>query len=258
MTQETKDATSQTDDVFGSTSPKKDTQDTGTKDTSANDIFSSLVGEDKKFKTPEDLAKGKLESDQFIEQLQRETKELREELGRRPTKEELLDTIRASQKDDQGNQTGLDEEAVRTLINKQVTEYDSQKAAAKNIETAANKMIELYGQKAGEITYNKAQELGVSVDYLKDLSARSPQAFYNVMGINASSQKDTSNKNLESNTNTETFKPGGGGHNPPSSPKTWSEFETLRKENPKLYFSPKVQNEIFKMRKEKGEEFLKS
>lgn len=256
MTDDTKDTTSTTDDVFGK--GPKDNNNTGTNDTSKDDLFTSLVGEDKKFKTPEDLAKGKMESDQFIEQLKTEAKQLREELERRPTKEELLDTIRASQKDGTDNQDGLDAEAVRKLINEQVTAYDSEKLATKNIETAAQRMVDLYGAKAGEETVKRARELGMSVEELKQLSARSPQAFYNVMGLDSNASRDTTNKDIDSNIDTEKFKPPGGDNSNMDNPKTWADFEALRKSNPKKYFSPKVQNEIFKLRKEKGEGFYNS
>src|SRR6266700_391496 len=41
------------------------------------DYFKELVGEGKKFKSPEDLARGKFESDQFIEILKKRQDEMR-------------------------------------------------------------------------------------------------------------------------------------------------------------------------------------
>ena len=39
------------------------------------DYFEELVGDDKPFKSPKDLARAKLESDKFIEQLKQENRE---------------------------------------------------------------------------------------------------------------------------------------------------------------------------------------
>jgi hypothetical protein len=74
---------------------------------------SDLVGEDKKFKTVEDLAKGKLEADSYIEQLKEENRIAREKLGelegsksKDETVSELLRAVREHQKEQQGDVKG--------------------------------------------------------------------------------------------------------------------------------------------------------
>src|SRR5690242_15072647 len=57
------------------------------------DPLELLVGEGKKFKTPQDLAKGKMESDKFIVQLQKEQAALREELNKRLSVEEFVEKM---------------------------------------------------------------------------------------------------------------------------------------------------------------------
>src|SRR5688500_13285080 len=52
-----------------------------------------LVGEGKKFKDHKSLAKGKAESDAFISHLQKELAEMREELNKRITFEDLMTKI---------------------------------------------------------------------------------------------------------------------------------------------------------------------
>ena len=67
---------------------------TGTpKEETQTSELADLVGEGKKFATVEDLAKGKQESDRFIEQLQGELSGLREDLGKRMTSEQVLEEI---------------------------------------------------------------------------------------------------------------------------------------------------------------------
>jgi hypothetical protein len=53
----------------------------------------ALVGEGKKFKTAEDLARGKLEADNFVKQLQTELATLREDLNGRIKLEEFMDRL---------------------------------------------------------------------------------------------------------------------------------------------------------------------
>lgn len=58
--------------------------------TNTASALETLVGEGKKFKTIEDLAKGKLEADRFIEKLSSEQEQLRKELEARMALEEQL------------------------------------------------------------------------------------------------------------------------------------------------------------------------
>lgn len=219
-----------------------------------NDPFNQLVGEGKKFSTPQDLAKGKLEADNYIEQLKREAAELRDELGKRPSKEEMLDIVKAAQNESGNTKPGLDEEAVKSMINSQVQELSEAEKRKANSTKAISTMVEKFGDKAAEVTAAKARELNVSVDYLKNMAETSPALFLQTMGVTASQQgRDTSNQRIEGSHNTEQLQQG-------SAPKvdSWSHYETMRKENPSEYFSPRVQNEIFEKRKRLGEAFMNS
>lgn len=219
-----------------------------------NDPFKQLVGEGKKFSTPEALAKGKLEADAYIEQLKSEQAQLRAELEKRPSKEELLDIVKAAQNESGNTKPGLDEEAVKSMINAQVQEMTAAEKREANSQKVISTMVEKFGDKAAEVTAAKARELNVSVDYLKNMAETSPALFLQTMGVTASQQgRDTSNQNLGGSVNTEQLQQG-------SAPKadSWSYYENMRKENPSEYFSPKVQNEIFEKRKRLGEAFMHS
>jgi len=219
-----------------------------------HDPYLGLVGEGKKYKTPEDLAKSRLEADQFIDQLKNETAGLREELEKRPSKDEILDIVRSTRNDTTENQgSGLDEETVLNLVDTQVTAIEQRRIAQSNAEKAANKVLELYGDKASEFTQGKANELGVSVDYLLDMASRSPDAFFATVGISGAAPKtNSSNQAPQSTVNTEAFDQRQNESAPVGS---WDHFEKLRVENPSEYWSPKVQNAIFKARKESGGDF---
>src|SRR5688500_15910791 len=76
-------------------------QDFGSQFDQDKDYFSELVGEDKKFKTPADLARAKAESDAFIERLKQENSGLRNELKTRTTMEDFMKTIKESRPTEQ-------------------------------------------------------------------------------------------------------------------------------------------------------------
>lgn len=235
--------------IFGESPNTNDTTQN-----SGNDPFNQLVGEGKKFSDATALAEGKLESDRYIEQLKREQQELRDELAKRPSKEEMLDIVKAAQNESGNTKPGLDEEAVKTLVNTQVKEMGEADRRKANSDKAISTMVEKFGDKAAEITAAKARELNVNVEYLKNMAETSPSLFLQTMGVTAEPQgRDTSNQHMEGSVNTENLQQGSA-----PSADSWSHYEKMRKENPSEYFSPRIQNEIFEKRKRLGEAFMNS
>lgn len=231
--------------------------DTSTTTPNTDQVFQAKVGEGKQYATVEDLAKGKLEADAFIEQLKEENRLMREDLSKRPTLDDIQDIMKLQNDTQSTPSPELNEEALSTIVQSQLQEMKTKDLEAGNVAQASNKMVELYGEKASEQVAIKANELGVTVQYLEGIAAKSPKMFFSTMGIetntnNASSQSVASNQTAQGN-NTEQFS------NMSSTPKdgTWNYYEQLRKEDPVKYFSPKVQNELFQARKSKEADFYK-
>ena len=205
-------------------------------------ILDTLVGEGKKFKTVEDLAIGKVQSDEFIEQLQTETAGLREDLGKRVSVEEAISNLKKSGvNNDNGGDTSpaqLSPDDIQSIVTKTLTETQTAQTYNKNLDVTSNLMTEKFGEKAAETLQNKAQSLNLSVQELKDIAGKSPDAFKELMGL---TQKQTSgtpqssggtvNTELISSLNSED-KDG------------WEYYEKLRKTNPTLYWKPATQNEM--------------
>ena len=237
-------------DIFNGepTNPPASTQTTGS--------VEELVGEGKKFATVEDLAKGKAEADIFIEQLKKEQAELRSDLDQRLSAQDLLEEIRkereaqlsASNSPAQENTTpSLGTDDIANLVKNTVKQLGVQETAEQNILAVDIKMKELFGDKAQEVMIQKAKENEVSVDFLKDAAAKSPKAFFNVLGL--ANQKpatpsmtqgtvDMSGTELRSNAGN-----------------SWQDYEIMRRENPKLYWKPETQIRLLKSKQEQGESF---
>jgi hypothetical protein len=225
-----------------------------------NEHLTNLVGEGKKYENSESLAKAYSNADNFIEQLKTENKELRSELDKRLNAEDVLseikrereETLKATQISRENTTPKLDEEALSKLISNTLDQKESEKEATTNIQKVDKQMKQLFGeQKAKEVLDTKAQELNLSVDFLAGVAAKSPDAFFNTLGISQKSESTIPNTTV-STTNTEAVKEVNAGSTIAEG--TWQSFEALRKSNPRKYFSPEVQNQIFKMRKEKGPE----
>lgn len=239
------------------------------------DYLSELVGEGKKFKTVQDLARGKAESDAFIEHLKDEQKRLREERNSLSSLQDLVEKMRSgavnaerpngNENTDSGNDfytggqadpnenrtpantAGMTEEQIQALIEDRISRDKEENNLQQVRATLKQKLGENYGPKLQE----KAQELGMSLKELDNYARRNPKAFYRLVELDK--QPDSSRVSPpQSQVNSEAFSVRG----EPFS--KYSDFEKLRQENPNLYWSPKVQNQIFKLTKEKGEDFLRS
>ena len=221
--------TTQTDDVNGNTS--------------VPDL--TLVGEGKKFKTVQDLEKGKIESDQFIEQLQGELQGLREDLASRVSVEEALNkltTQNTSQSTGGDTSPALDAETLSKLVAEQVNQLDTQKVKQSNVQAANDKLAEVFGDKAAEHLASKAVELGVAVDFLKATAETSPQAFYNLVGLNVTTTPNT--QASQGTINATSF------NNSTNDSESWESYEKMRKENPREYWSPETQQKLFQAKRD--------
>jgi hypothetical protein len=163
-------------------------------------VLETLVGEGKKFKDLEALAKGKVEADAFIVTLQNQINTLADELkqanlsaDRKATLENLLNSLTnttnktetkvENQPQNPSNQSGsgLSHDDVVKIVEAR----EAANRQAQNLNAALGQVKKVYGEKTTEVLTAKAKELGMSVEDLENLAKRSPQAFLNVVGVNA-------------------------------------------------------------------------
>lgn len=232
----------------GATTPEVNTETTQEQQAEPG-VLESLVGEDKKFKSVEDLAKGKAESDKFIEQLQSELSGLREELDKRLTAEDVLTKIReensANQSNGEPTSSSLSEDKVAELVKSTLESTRTEEQRQANIASVDQKLQEMYGDKANAELQKKAAELGVGVDFLASVAMQSPAAFFNTVGINANQQAGGVQVST-STVNTEVLAQQGEASQAKAGSKAY--FDQMRKDNPKLYWDPKTQNQIMEAR----------
>jgi len=205
---------------------------------------SDLVGDDKKFKTVADLENGKTEADAFILKLQEEKAALQASLDKTDTVQDALDKLKNQQSIESNTSTAMDADTLSKLVAEQVGAIDANKTKDANVAIVNAKVIEVFGEKANEEIANKAKELGVSVAYLQEAAASSPKAFYNLVGIGAVAQVNTQTTPTGS-FNSATLNQSNVG----TKTDLWDNFEKLRREKPREYFTAKVQNELFAAKK---------
>lgn len=224
------------------------------------DYYQELVGEGKKFQDNKGLARGKVESDLFIERLTAEQKELRDtltelqvELNKRKTLEEVMDNLKNNRDNvnESNNQNQIVPEVtqpntnVKELVQNLFQEFISTKEKDDNFTKVQNRLTELYGNSTSTILESKIQELGVTKEFANNLARDNPNAFLKIFG-----QEKTQTQINPTRTSVITGLPSGR--------KKFSDFAALRKSDPATYFSPAVRQELYRLTEEFGDEFLKS
>jgi len=223
--------------------------------------LNQLVGEGKKFKDLEALAKGKLEADRHIGEITKTLDELRAELSKQDYAKSLLEQMSKgseTRQDDPPPNTSSSSNTenttqsasdIESLVEKVITEKEKNRTVTQNLSVVSEEMEKQFGDKAGSILKSKSQELNISVDRLKEIAAESPTAFFQMIGV--SSKKPQATSAPQSSVRSETFS-----SNPQD--RDFDYYQKLRKESRSLYYSPKVQNMMLQDRTRLGDRFYKS
>jgi hypothetical protein len=213
----------------------------------------------------ETLAKGKWESDAYIQQLEDEMKSLREETEKSASIDTLLEALKgkaagtgnatgetsnnASGTHNGGTNQNVTEDTLKSLIDSTITEREKRATAAQNLQTVETAMAERFGTEAAATVEAKMKELGMSKETLESLASQSPNAFLALMGNQPDKQTGSNFNPASSTTRTES---GSFTHN---GERDWNYYQKLRRENRSLYMTPEIQRQMFADRQRLGDKF---
>lgn len=161
--------------------------------------LTSIVNQDgkQKYSTVQEALKAIPFATEHISKLEQENSKLTEELTKAQTVKDILDEISVQRTPtEQQTVQGLDESRVAEIVTAQLTATEQQKLVKTNQELAATALQKHFGDvKAAEKEYiNKAQELGVSIQFLNDVAAKSPKALLDLFNVNVSKQQEVPEK----------------------------------------------------------------
>lgn len=160
-------------------------------DKSAEESIPKYIGEDAKYKTPEELEKGYHHIQKHVETLEEENAKYRDQLQSQTKVEEVLAKLEqkfspsnhmgqseGSQDQTHGSsQDGITDKTDRGVtledVKNLLVQTDMEKARKANQSSVVNELTKRYGEKAKDIYVAKAEELGLNLD---DLAATSPKA----------------------------------------------------------------------------------
>ena len=254
-------------DVFSESGQTNDTTQPeiqATESTQPQDSFVQKLVEAKgdNWKDPEVLAKGKIEADGYIQKLEEQLTNMREDLGKQDYAKDLLEQLQNKAADPinaknamPNNDTGgtsegntnpnLSEEDLKSLVERTLTERDKDSVVKQNLNLVNEEMEKSYGTDASAKIQDKAKELGLTLERMQEIAAESPTAFFNLIG----EPKKNFKPMVEGSVRTE------GVNMQASNERDWSYYQNLRRDNRSLYYSPKIQRQLMEDKSRLGGKF---
>lgn len=223
-----------------------------------------LVGEGKKFKTAEDLAKGKYEADLYVETIKRSNDELRadylklrEENMAKAKLEELIQQLDTLQKTtttktpvdaEVSRQAVIDPKQVESLVDSRYEQIETLRKQDANSSLIKSKLTERYGSNYSGHVKSQIDSLGISEKRFNEMARTEPQVLIKALGLDTKPNvQDTAPP--RNNRRSDNFAPQG------TEKRTWSYYQRMKKENPTRYYDPKTNVEIHNDAVALGEEF---
>ena len=211
------------------------------------------------FKDVQVLAKSKLESDTYIKNLESQLADLRKDLDQKDYAKELLDQLQnKAPVSTNGNPANLNsgtktsdtkpelsEDLIKALVERTLTEKENSRTANQNAEVVRNELVSKYGTEAKAVVEKKALELGMTYKRLEEIASESPTAFFALVGEPKKDWKPLVTGSI--NTSAASMQA--------PSTRDWNYYQKMRKENPKIYRTPQVQQQLMKDKMVLGDKF---
>lgn len=219
--------------------------------TSVEDPFALLVGEGKKYKNEQDLAKSVLHSQTHIQRIEKENAEMRELLTKNDRTARLEEMItQLLQKNsapsneappareepvDNGKNT-LSDEDLEAKFEQLLTKKTTEQTRRSNLSVVKDKLLETYGDSFAEVVKQKGAELGLDENAINDLASRNPKLFFKTFDVQPTAPKSPVSVKNELNS---------GITNVPSvGPKPRSHYLAIKQKDPAAYYKPAVQRQM--------------
>lgn len=240
----------------------------------ATDPVAALVGPGKKYKDVKELAASRLEADRYIARLQEEARQAREELQRRISDTDgiknLTDLLTSTLKPGSQNQPApspagnqqspaagsnqVDTRTIEGLVTKILNERTTEAERQQNAKVSYGGLTQVYGTESEAKTAltKRAAEMNMPAAKLVDLARTSPQAFFQIMGINPGQNAATHStasdvaSGIQTTGRTTASPNAATGSSGMTKPGTFQYYEAMRKTEPKKYWTSEVQNKLYK------------
>lgn len=166
-----------------------------------NDDLATLLGSIKnergepKYKSVQDALKALQHSQAYIPELKNNNQALETQLADMQNKLAKMDELERSLQELTTRQTsqsntpaGLTEQQVAELLDRQLTKKQQEDLHKQNIASVAQTVKQHFGDKAEEVFYGKAAEIGMTKEQFNVLAATNPKAVLKLVGVDGQAQ----------------------------------------------------------------------
>lgn len=153
------------------------------------DLLATIKSEDgrQKYSDVESALKSLPHANDHISKLQAEMEELRAEVSRRQSAEEVLQRLesKTTEKSETPSVGTVDLAQIEQMVDSRLTARQTAELQKSNLNSVISKVGEVYGEKAEEVFYSTATEAGLSMEQINNLAATAPSAVLKLMGLTA-------------------------------------------------------------------------
>ena len=249
-------------DLAATTQSEQVTEPTTLETQSQESFVQKLVeAKGENWKDPEVLAKGELEADGYIKTLEEQLSQMREDMNKQDYQAQILEQLQNKATESatvgtaapnnngstetQDTTASLSENDLESLVEKTLVKREQDSVIKQNLTQVDQELVNSFGTEAAAKVQEKAKELGMSMERLRDIAAESPSAFFTLIG----QPQQTFSPMVPGSVRTE------GVNMQASNTRDWSFYQKLRRENPNQYYSPKVQQQLIQDRMKMGDKF---
>ena len=214
------------------------------------DWLSELVGEDRKYKSPAELAYAAVHKDEHIRRLETETQMLRSELDKRANLEDVVDRLTSIQeaRAKPDNRPPEPEPMIRQpapepaakdiseLVRSEFAAEQDKLRRASNAHAVKQELEKRFGANYENVVSSRVSKLGLGAKFANDLAQTQPEAF---LALFETSQHDPSVAQMTAPQSA--LSPD---RRPVSTGKRFKDYWAIYQKSPAEYMSTKVQNEI--------------
>lgn len=162
------------------------------------DLVTTLLGSiknekgEQKYKSLEDALVALQHSQTYIPQLTAKLTEREQELANAKKEADKIAELERSLQaltqmnsggSDTQSQPNLSEESIAAIVSKTLTRTQQESLQQQNLQTVITSMKTVYGDKAEEVFYGKAKDLGMTVQEFNALAAKTPKAVLDLIGV---------------------------------------------------------------------------
>lgn len=138
-----------------------------------------------------------------------------------------------------GNNASLDDSAIEERILKALEQREAQRASETNVEKVSRVMQDNFGDQAQLVINKKSRELGISAQELKAMAAKSPSAFFTLVGVSETPAPGLAPVVPQNRLN-------GSATNGASGVRNKAFYDKMKASDPKKYFDPKTTSDMMK------------